>query len=127
MQAYVTSYARINLVLYHGVLAPRATWRGEVVRRQAPVVSPVTSPAETAPARASASPDPGSGARWATLMRRAFGFDVLACPRCGGRLRLIALLDASVVTERILRHLGLPAEVPPARPARAPPLGDRVS
>jgi hypothetical protein len=27
---------------------------------------------------------------WADLMRRAFDIDVLACPRCGGRLRLIA-------------------------------------
>ena len=24
---------------------------------------------------------------WANLMRRAFDIDVLACPRCGGRLR----------------------------------------
>ena len=116
---------RINRVLCHGVLAPRAAWRAEVVRRQAPVVAAVTSPAETLPAPT--SPDHGSGSRWANLMRRAFGFDVLACPRCGGRLRLIALLDASVVTERILRHLGLPAEVPPGRPARAPPLGDHAA
>jgi uncharacterized protein YbaR (Trm112 family) len=27
------------------------------------------------------------------LMQRTFGFDVLACPRCGGRLRLIALIE----------------------------------
>jgi hypothetical protein len=54
-------------------------------------------------------------------MRRAFEVDVLACPRCGGRLRLIALLEAGDGTARILRHLGLPAEVPAARPARAPP------
>ena len=65
-----------------------------------------------------------AGRRWAELMRRAFGFDVLACPRCGGRLRLIALLDASHVTQRILRHLGLPTEVPEAGPARAPPVFD---
>jgi uncharacterized protein YbaR (Trm112 family) len=26
-------------------------------------------------------------------MRRTFGVDVLACPRCGGRLRLVALID----------------------------------
>jgi len=57
-------------------------------------------------------------------MARTFGFDVLACPRCGGRLRLIALIDESAVTQRILRHLGLPTEVPEARPARAPPLHD---
>ena len=35
-------------------------------------------------------------------MRRAFDVDVLACPRCGGRLRLLALLEAGAVTARIL-------------------------
>jgi len=40
-------------------------------------------------------------------MRRAFDVDVLACPRCGGRLRLLALLEAGTVTTRILRHLAL--------------------
>jgi uncharacterized protein YbaR (Trm112 family) len=30
-------------------------------------------------------------------MRRTFGFDVLACPRCGGRLRLIALIEQAAV------------------------------
>jgi len=48
--------------------------------------------------------------------------DLLVAPRCGGRLRLLALLAAGAVTARILRHLGFPAEVPVARPARAPPL-----
>jgi hypothetical protein len=55
-------------------------------------------------------------------MRRAFDVDVLACPRCGGALRLLALLEAGAVTARILRHLGLPAKVPAPRAARAPPL-----
>ena len=54
-------------------------------------------------------------------MQRTFGFDVLACPRCGGRLRLIALIEEAAVIRRILGHLGLPDEIPPARPARAPP------
>jgi len=53
-------------------------------------------------------------------MARTFGFDVLACPRCGGRLRLIALIEEAAVIERILRHLGLPTEIPAPRPARAP-------
>ena len=52
-------------------------------------------------------------------MRRAFEVDVLACPRCGGRLRLVALIEASAVARRILRHLGLPADVPRPSPARA--------
>jgi hypothetical protein len=33
------------------------------------------------------------GQRWAALMARTSGKDVLACPRCGGRLRLIALIE----------------------------------
>jgi hypothetical protein len=43
-------------------------------------------------------------------MRRSFGFEVLACPRCGGRLRLVALIERASVVHRILRHLGLPTE-----------------
>jgi hypothetical protein len=33
----------------------------------------------------------------------------------------VALIEDASVVQRILRHLGLPTEVPEARPARAPP------
>ena len=55
-------------------------------------------------------------------MRRSLGLDVLACPRCGGRLTLIALIEDLAVIERFLRHLGLPHTIPEARPARPPPM-----
>jgi hypothetical protein len=55
-------------------------------------------------------------------MRRSFGFDVLACDRCGGRLRLIALIQQADVIRRILTHLGVPVEVPTPQPPRSPPL-----
>ncbi len=55
-------------------------------------------------------------------MRHTFGFDVLACPRCDGRLRLVALIEEAAVIGRILQHLGLPTDLPVARPACAPPL-----
>jgi hypothetical protein len=55
-------------------------------------------------------------------MRRSFGFDVLGCPCCGGRLSLIALIEDPRVIRRILSHLGLPTEVPEPHPARSPPL-----
>jgi hypothetical protein len=106
---------RVNLPLYLGVLAPRAAWRSEVVPQRVP---PATEPVTLSPA----SPGPcHRGWRWADLMRRVFAVDVLACPTCGGRLRLIATLEASEATRRVLRHLGLPTEVPPPVPARAPP------
>jgi hypothetical protein len=36
-------------------------------------------------------------------------------------LRLVALIEAPPTVARILRHLGPAAELPVARPARAPP------
>ena len=59
---------------------------------------------------------------WAELMERSFGFDVLECPRCAGRMTLVALIRDAAVVGRILRHLGLPDEVPVPRAGRAPPL-----
>jgi len=108
---------RVNLLLYHGVLAAHAAWRAEVVGRASGV-----APGCAASDAVHATRSRPAGRRWADLMRRAFEVDVLVCPRCGGRLRLVSLLEASTVTARILRHLRLPSEVPAARPARAPPL-----
>jgi len=39
-------------------------------------------------------------------MRRAFGIAVLACPRCGGRLRLIVTLEDPAVVGEILAPCG---------------------
>jgi hypothetical protein len=44
---------------------------------------------------------------WSALMHRAFGIDVLACPHCGGRLRLIATLHDPAVIRKILAHRAL--------------------
>lgn len=113
---------RVNLVLYHGLLAPRAAWRAEVVPRPVPRA---TGDAGEDASEPDVTPRPAArGASWADLMRRAFAIDVLACPRCGGRLRLIALIEASATARRILTHLDLPADVPRPVPARAPPIGD---
>jgi hypothetical protein len=48
------------------------------------------------------------GYLWAELMRWTFAIDVLDCPCCGGRLRLLALIAHARVVERILRRLRLP-------------------
>jgi Putative transposase len=111
---------RSNLVLYHGVLAPRAAWRKRVVRSKVPNGEEGGS---TAQDEHGAGEHGGRSNRaWAHLMQRSFGFDVLACPRCSGRLTLVALIRAPEVITRILRHLQLPDVVPVMRPAREPPL-----
>jgi len=55
--------------------------------------------------------------RWADLMRRVFALDVLACPRCGGRMRVVATIDDPAVIRKILAHLALPVDEPPLVPA----------
>jgi hypothetical protein len=109
---------RINLLLYFGVLGARAAWRAAVVPGEG---TPRDAVCAVPPSEDHVVPDPRRGPSWAALMQRAFGFDVLACPRCGGRMRLVALIERAAVIARILRHLGLPTEIPPPRPARAPP------
>ncbi len=124
---------RINLVLYHGVLGPRAAWRAAVVPREAAARQGDGASRTEAP---HSQPRPSGlklempdaarrrarGRLWADLMQRTFKFDVLACPRCGGRLRLIALIAQVPIIQRILRHLGLPFEIPTPTSVRAPPL-----
>jgi Putative transposase len=106
----------VNLVLYHGVLAPHARWRSHVVSYDRP------APASNAP-EIEASPHVGTpGAwSWAALMRRVFDLDVLACPRCGGRLRVIATVQDSAVVRTILAHLGRAHSTEPPGPAPPPP------
>ncbi len=58
---------------------------------------------------------------WADLLRKVFAVDVLACPECGGRLKLIAFIAEATVACRILEHLGLDSEGPPVARAQAPP------
>lgn len=58
----------------------------------------------------------------AALRAKPGEFDVLACPRCGGRLRLTARIEQAAVIVRILEHFDIPTDLPVARPARAPPL-----
>ncbi len=55
---------------------------------------------------------------WATLLHRVWGWDVLGCPRCNGRMRFIAVITERAVIERILTHVGLSAARIVAAPAR---------
>ena len=106
----LTPRPRINLILYHGILAPRAQARARAVAHGAPGpppgeppapateragaepspptvdVSATAPPKDTRDAKQPNSPEKPRDWRWADLMRRVFALDVLACPRCGGRM-----------------------------------------
>jgi hypothetical protein len=47
---------------------------------------------------------------WAELLKRTFGIDLETCPRCGGRMRLLAVITDLTSAARFLRHRGEPTE-----------------
>jgi hypothetical protein len=57
---------------------------------------------------------------WATLLRRSFSVDVLECPKCHDRLRVLAVITEREPVQRILAHLGMPTEAPHVARARDP-------
>ena len=57
---------------------------------------------------------------WARLLRRSMGVDVLECPKCQGRLRVLAVITERQPVQRILSHLGMATEAPPLARARDP-------
>ena len=106
---------RLHTVRYAGCLAPASKLRPKIVPR------PVVASEGTAEAE---KPAKRSGSRyrpWAELLQRCFAIDVLACPRCGGRMRLVALVTEAASAGRFLRGLGEPTEAPARAPARGPP------
>ena len=56
------------------------------------------------------------------LAQTVFDTDIEQCPRCGGRLKIIAAIVDPQVIIKILTHLGLPARAPPRAAARPFPL-----
>jgi hypothetical protein len=105
---------RANLIRYHGVLAPAAAWRSEIIPR----------PPEADDSCSHVPPGgwaPADRVPWAQLLRRVFLIDVLKCSRCGGHRELVAQVTDPVAIRAILEHLGLdPDDFGPV-PARAPP------
>jgi Putative transposase len=55
-----------------------------------------------------------------TLMKRAFGLDVLSCTQCGGRMRLIVVLPERTPIRKVLAHLDLPIASERASTRRPP-------
>jgi hypothetical protein len=163
--AAIIAPPRHPLVRFHGVLAPHAKWRPDVVPRRAPnhadcpaskrasatdaarklsagdrarsgraareaISPPADAPAKNAPL----PPLPDErGARlraadaripWAELLKRTYDVDALACSKCGGRLRFIAVIMDKAVAREILAAMGEEPDRPVIARARAPTWGD---
>jgi hypothetical protein len=135
----------VHAVRYHGVFAPNAKGRARVVpARERPVlsrpevprpgdaaverrVSPVATPGRCAANPSADAADKRGGAAacyrvpWAELLQKVFAVDVLECPDCGGRLRVLACVTEAAAVKRLLAHLGIDATGPPVARAAAGP------
>lgn len=109
---------RANLTRFHGVLAPNAKWRSEIVpikrdKRLKDSKLPFRTPNMT----------------WAEMMKRVFDIDVTICSKCQGELKVIAVIQRMSIAATILRHEGLYELIPvfrrcPTRPPTTNPDGE---
>jgi len=104
---------RLHTVRYAGVLASASKLRARLAPKPAVALKPTADVPE--------SPRRGAYRPWAELLKRTFGFDVLTCPRCSGRMKLLALVTEPTSVARYLRGIGEPSDVPKRTPARGPP------
>ena len=113
---------RFNTVRYGGVLAAASKWRSRVVPPPPPVDDNDDAPGATCTARNDKPLTHRCGYRpWRELLKRSFKIDVERCDKCGGRMKLRALVMTSAGIERYLTWLGEPTEPPALAPARGPP------
>ncbi|MBD07040.1 MAG: hypothetical protein CME24_22165 [Gemmatimonadetes bacterium] len=77
---------RLNLVRYHGVLAPACPDRSQIVLGRSELT------------QVEGCQHGGAGERrchrvaWAKLLARVFQYDVTVCPTCGGHMKIVAAL-----------------------------------
>jgi len=121
---------RAHQVRYHGILAPGASMRDQVVPTREEEAAPDAAARPSSPGHqddCALSPipgevvlsDPDAGRcqsrriRWAALLQRVFAIDAPSCPRCGSTLRLVAAIEDPAVARAILECMGLTARAPP--------------
>jgi len=102
---------RSHQVRYHGVLAPNAAWRDQVV----PAVKVEAAAGKHSHRRHDGQPARPVRIPWADLLRRVFAVDVLVCPRCAGRMHVLTGRDAIGSVLAAVRRSSPLQRSPPAR------------
>lgn len=122
---------RVHQIRYCGVFAPRARLRPLVKalaekhsgaaasrkKRGRHLVRDRHSEAPTAPACTHTR----RRFLWAELLPRVHALDVTTCPKCGGTMRLIAVVTEADTIRRILASVGEPTAPPEISPPRPSP------
>ena len=122
---------RCHLIRYHGILGPAAKDHAKVVPTPPAPPARDAADAEAAGADKGSTGEPrdiditkiqrGSRPPWALLLKRVFLVDALSCPKCNGRMKILAVITKPDAIRKILDHLGIPSEAPRRTVARPPP------
>jgi len=110
----------------HGVLAPNASLRKEVVSSARPSKSAAPKPPEEAPQLALFGPEgdlePASSRKpWSWLLAHVFSIDVTVCPKCRGEMKWVEIATTPDAIADGPARAGLGARAPPRN--KAAPLG----
>jgi len=97
---------RANLLRYHGLLSPNSKSRATIVPK---------------PKTQEQSQPNHKRYSWANLLKRVFKVDVLKCPNCNSKMRIVSKLMDRNVTKPFLEAVKMPSEPPTQAPARGPP------
>ena len=96
----------LDLTRFHGVFAPNCKHRESVVPKRKP--------------RHEKPDKPLAPMTWMRRLKRVFAIDIETCPKCGGKLRVIARIENPDVIAAILEHVRA-REAATTIHARAPP------
>ena len=111
---------RFNMIRFHGVLAPNAKLRPEVVPEKKTKMLANESAAELAAAEQVGlfGNDPPKPERnsWAWLIKRVFLVDVTQCPKCDGKMKWLDACTEERDINRVLAAHGLAPRAPPPLP-----------
>ncbi len=118
-----------NLTRFHGVFAPHALLRPQVVPASANLAQKPQQLQlftldnylrllDAPPANDASRPTPGRRA-WAELLRRTFGQDVSICPECSSRMRLVEMATGDAEIRKGLARAR--SHAAPPRPLPDPP------
>ena len=89
--AALVPHPRLNLTRFHGVFAPNSKQREHIVPRREP--------------KAQVPDKPMAPMTWMQRLKRVFAIDIETCPKCGGKLRVIACIEDPDVIATILEHI----------------------
>jgi hypothetical protein len=96
---------KLNLTRFHGVFAPNFKHRNRIVPRR--------------PGHIDADQPPGP-MTWAQRLRRVFAIDIETCPKCGGKLRVIACIEDPSLIAKILAQIRRRAALIDSTPRASP-------